>query len=225
MKILGELPFFHGLSSQALEEINRHFVEVGYAAGEVIYHAGDPARRFYAVADGKVKLLQHALSGRNVLLDILIPGEFFGSLSPRDAMDYPDTAQAQTPVCALSINSAEFRTTLDRYPEAALIVLDLMANRLQAANENVFRLSSMEAEQRIASTLLKLGEKLGRSHEGGILIDLPLSRDELAEMTGTTTETASRTVSQFQAKGLIQGGRQWIAITDLDALKSVAQSG
>ena len=85
--------------------------------------AGDPAARLYVVAIGKVKLLQHTLSGQDVLLDILTPGEFFGSLSVLGDETYPDTALAQTMACILAIAADDFQAILRRYPSVTVIAL------------------------------------------------------------------------------------------------------
>ncbi len=225
MKILGRLPFFSGLPDIELDRINQSFVEVGYQAGETVYHAGDPAERLFVVADGKIKLLQHAAGGRDVLLDLLTTGEFFGNLATLGVAAYPDTAQSQTSTCVLSIRSDEFRKILDLHPELALKTLDVVAGRLNDANQRVLLLSSMPVEKRIAFTLLKLVRKLGRPKEDMQLIDVPLSRDDLAEMTGTTPETVSRVMSQLQTGEIIESGRQWVGIRDLKALEGLAEEG
>lgn len=222
LRILGRLPFFAGLPRTAIESINQCFVEVGYEPGEMIYMAGDPAERLFVVAEGKVKLLQHGPNGRNVLLDILTTGEFFGNLAALGVAAYPDTAQAQTPACIMSIRSEAFRQTLDEHPELALKILQVMGERLNAANRRVLQLSSMPVEKRIAFTLLDLGRKLGKQKEGMLLIDVPLSRDDLAEMNGTTPETVSRTLSQLQTSGIIESGRGWVGIHDLSSLEQLA---
>jgi CRP-like cAMP-binding protein len=221
LKILERVPFFAGLPGKAIEEIYQHFVEVGYQAGDMIYSAGDPAERLFVVADGKVKLLQHAAGGRNVLMDILASGEFFGNVTTLGVMAYPDTALAQTSACVLSIQSEAFRQLLDRHPGLALKALEIMSRRLNDANQRVLQLSSLPAENRIVLALLKLGEKLGVQKENGLLIDVPISRDELAEMTGTTPETASRVMSQLQNSGLIESGRQWVSLTDREGLEGL----
>lgn len=221
LEILSHVPFFAGLPERAITEINRHFIERGFTAGETIYFAGDPAAHLYVVADGKIKLLRHTWIGRDVLLDLLTPGEFFGSLSTIEDDYYPDTAQAQTAACVLSISSDAFRAVLDSYPQAALKVLDITAERLKSAHETIRQLSAFPVEKRIAHTLLKLGEKIGQKDSVGLLIQVPLSRDDLAEMTGTTTETASRIMSQFQKDGLVESGRQWVAIKDQNRLAAI----
>ena len=218
LKILGRLPFFTDLERKVLENINRHFVEIGFLAGESVYMAGDPANRMFVVAEGKIKLLQYGINGRNVLLDILTNGEFFGNLATLGVAAYPDTAQAQSPTCVLSIRSESFRQILDEHPELALKTLEVMVGRLNEANQRVLQLSSMPVDKRIVFTLLKLGHKFGRRKEDMLVIDVPLSRDNLAEMTSATPETVSRVMSQMQSGGVIESGRQWVGIRDVKAL-------
>jgi CRP-like cAMP-binding protein len=223
LEILSRVPFFNQLASQEIARINRLFHERGYMPGEAIYFASDPASHLYVVADGRVKLLRHTWSGKDVLLDILTPGEFFGSLSAIGDEEYPDTALAHTATCALRVDSEGFRQILEEYPSVAVRVLDITSQRLQEAYEMIRQLSAYPVEMRIAHTLLKLAEKLGQEREVGLLIQTQLSRDDLAEMAGTTTETASRIMSQFQKDGLIRSGRQWVAIRDLEALKGAVE--
>jgi CRP-like cAMP-binding protein len=219
LEILAGLPFFQMLSPAEIETVNRSFREQGFDAGSFIYYEGDPAERLYVIAAGKVKLLRHTMSGKEVVLDLLVPGEFFGSLSTQPGDAYSESAQAQTMVCALGIDRVEFRRLLDQYPQAALKVLDILAGRLQTAHEMLRQVSAHSVEQRIAYILLRLAEKLGQPDRRGLLIQSPLSRDDLAEMTGTTTESASRVMSQFQREGLIESGRQWVVVKNVIALK------
>jgi CRP-like cAMP-binding protein len=124
--------------------------------------------------------------------------------------------------CVLGIGAEAFRSILDAYPAVALRMLDVMSARLKEAHERIRQLSAHSVERRIAYTLLKLAEKFGEMQEVGLLIQVPLSRDDLAEMTGATTETASRVMSQFQKGGLIHSGRGWVAVTDQEGLEAAA---
>lgn len=222
LEILGKVPFFASLPPEELAGVNPLFREQGYEPGEFIYYAGDEAARLYVVASGKVKLVSHTLAGRDVLLDLLTPGEYFGSLATLGEALYADTAQAQTAVCALGIGADAFRGILDSSPAVAVRVLDVMAGRLRDARERIRQLSVHSVERRLAYTLLKLAGKFGQPKEVGLLIQVPLSRDDLAEMAGTTTETASRVLSQFQKDGLIDSGRGWVAVTDQAGLEAIA---
>ena len=223
LRILGTIPFFKDLSASELEQVNRLFYEKGFEPGEFLYLTGDPGERLFVVAEGRVRLLRLAASGRQVMLDLLIPGDFFGALGP-DAQPYPDSAQAQTNVCALTISLEDFRGVLRTYPSAALHLLDAVSSRLASAHDSIHLLGSASAEKRIAHILLKLGRKLGQPDEVGLLIQTPLGRDELAEMTGITPETASRVISQFQKEGWIDTGRQWVALKDERALQEILEA-
>lgn len=222
LKILGRLPFFQDLPDAALEEINQSFHEIGYTGGEIICFAGDPAERLFVVADGRVKLVRHTTAGKDVLLDMLTTGEFFGSLAGLSDDVYPDTAQAQTPVCVLTIGKDAFRHILDRHPSVTLRVVDIMAARLRAAHERVRQLSISSVEERIAHVILVLSDKFGEQSEVGLLIQVPLTREDLASMAGTTPETASRVMSQFQKDGLVEAGRQWVAVCDRAKLETIS---
>ncbi len=224
LKILAKVPFFQNLPAEALVEINRLFREIGFDSGGYICLAGDPAERLFVVADGRVKLLRHSLAGRDILLDLLAAGEFFGSLSMGAQDVYPDTAQAQTAACILAIGRESFQQILERYPQVALSVIEIMASRLQAANERVQQLTVMPVEGRIASVLLMLSRKFGKPHTVGRLIEVPLSRDDLASLAGTTGESASRVMSQMQKDGLIASGRQWVAVNDQAGLEALARA-
>lgn len=224
LQILHGLPFFADLPHADVKHVNHLFHEYGYAPNETICFAGDPAERLFVVADGRVKLMRHSLSGKNVLLDMLTPGEFFGSLSALSGDVYPDTAEAQTQSCVLSISAADFRHVLEKHPKVALKVLETTALRLRDAQERVRQLSALTVEGRVANVLLVLGKKFGRRSDVGLLIEAPLTRDDLAAMTGTTTESASRVMSQFQKDGLIQTGRKWVSILDQKALEQAASA-
>jgi CRP-like cAMP-binding protein len=224
LKILAQVPFFAGLSSEDISQVNRLFHDEGYTPGEAIYSAGAPAMQLYVVATGKVKLIRHTLGGQDVLLDILTAGEFFGTLALLGEEIYPDTAQAQTVCCVLSVAAQNFQVILQRYPPVAVSALNIVAQRLKSAYETIRQLSAQPIEQRLAAALLKLAEKLGEPHAEGLLIQAPLSRQDLADMTGTTLETASRILSQFQKEGLIRSGRQWVAIADQAGLSAIAST-
>jgi CRP-like cAMP-binding protein len=220
--ILGRLPFFKGLAVSDIAEINKQFIDRGYQSGEIIFFEGDPATRLYVVADGNVKLMHHTPDGKAVMLDILTVGDFFGRLTYAQGDVYFETAHAHTPVCCLSIDGDQFRQILKRHPPVALKVMDIMAKRLREANKMVQLLSVSSVEQRLAHVLVKLADKFGQQDDVGLLIQMPLSRADLAEMTGTTTETASRVMSHLGNEGLVQTGRQWVAITEKTKLAALS---
>jgi len=219
LKILHNLPFFRSLTHDAIKEINNVFNDTKYHKDDTIYFSGDRSTRLCVVASGSVKLMKHNEDGKEILIDILKQGEFFGNLDPFGGMYNEETAVAQLPSCIMKIDSENFRKILHKYPVASLQVLDIIAKRLREAQEMIRQLSTHSVENRIAYTLIKLAEKLGAEKDIGLLLQIPLSRNDLASMTGTTPETASRIISKFKEEGVIQTGRKWIAIKHINKLK------
>ena len=225
LKIVGRLPFFKHLPAEAISKINALFYDRDVRADERIYYEGDDAERLYLVAMGKVKLVRTAASEREVLLDILHGGDYFGALTALGGRVYAETAIAQTDCCILQISSADFETILSEHPEVARRALEVVSQSLAEAREIVQQLSSFTAEQRIAAALLRLAGKLGEAHGENVLIQLPFSRQDLAAMTGATTETVSRVMSRFTEEKLVKSGRKWVTITDAKQLKQLVERG
>ncbi len=224
LRILGGLPFFKGLSAREVGDANRRFHDSGFVEGDVIYYEGDLAGRLYVPATGKVKLVRTAASGQEVVLGVLARGDYFGTLPVLGGASYGETALALTGCCILSIAAVDFQAVLAASPQAARNVLGMVAARLQAAEETIHQLSAYPLEKRLAAALLQMGEKFGEARPGGgLLIQAPLSRQDLAAMTGATPEAVSRALSEFRRKGWISSGRRWIALDDRPALASLVE--
>ena len=225
LKIIGRLPFFRHLSPEAIVEINHLFEDRDVAAEQRIYFEGDAGEHLYLVATGKVKLVRNTTSGREVLLDILRGGEYFGNLSVMSGDAYAETAIAQTDCCILQISGQAFEKILNRYPDVTIKVLKAVGQRLEESQEIIKQLSVYSVDQRIAAALVRLAKKLGEPKQKSVLIQLPFSRQDLAAMTGTTVETVSRVMSRLATEGLISTGRKWVSISDLDGLEGIVKEG
>ncbi len=223
LKIIGRLPFFKHLQPEAIADINRLFHDREIKADQPIYFEGDEAEHLYLVALGKVKLVRNTQAGREVLLDILHGGDYFGNLSVFGANTYAESATAQTDGCILQISSDDFSTVLSRCPDVTLKVLEAVGKRLEESQEIVKQLSTYSVEQRIAAALLRLAGKLGEQSGRGVLIQLPFSRQDLAAMTGTTTETVSRVMSHLTEQGLVKSGRKWVTLMERKRLEEVVR--
>ena len=223
LKIIGRLPFFKHLPGDAISKINTFFKDRDVAANERVYFEGDEAMHLYLIAMGKVKLMRTASTGREVLLDILHGGEYFGSLSIFGERFHEETAVAQTDCCILQVSKDDFECILAEYPDVMRKVLEVVSQRLAESQEIIKQLSTYTAEQRIASALLRLAHKLGETRGPGVLIQMPFSRQELAAMTASTTETVSRVMSRFAEEGWIKSGRKWVTITNLKRLEELAK--
>lgn len=222
LDVLAHAPYFAGLDRDEIADIDRQMVVRGYEEGETIYRSGAPADGLYILATGRVKVLRPALDGSDVLVDVVTPGAMFGSVAAVGQSTHPDTAEALTVACTLWTSAADFRRVLRQHPTVALRVLDDLATRLEESQESVRRLSGGTVEQRVASTLLTLADKVGEPRGDAILLQLPLTRGDLAAMTGTTTESVSRTLSRLRRAGLIETGRRWTSVLDRPGLAALA---
>jgi CRP-like cAMP-binding protein len=223
LKIIGRLPFFRHLPPDAIVEINRLFEDWDVVGEQAIYYEGDAAENLYLIASGKVKLMRFGLSGREVLLDILQAGEYFGNLTIVSGQGYTETAVAQTHCCILQISAHHFEKILNRYPEITLKVLKAVGQRLEESHELIKQLSVYTVEQRISATLLRMAKKLGEQKQTGMLIQIPFSRQDLAAMTGATAETVSRVMSRLSSEGMISTGRKWVIINDPERLEQIVK--
>jgi CRP-like cAMP-binding protein len=169
-----------------------------------------------------VKLARPTLDGQDVLLDIYGPGEHFGSLAELGDLTYREDASAHTDCCILSTTASEFRELLRQYPGVAVAALDLVAARLRDAQETIEQISAYPVDQRIAALLVDLARRIGREEDGALLIEMPLSRQDIADMTGAKVETVSRVMSEFRRQGLIDSGRRWIAVRNAERLSDIA---
>lgn len=225
MQALGAVPFFAGLSQQQLEGIDKRMVSLSWAAGDPLFTAGESADHLYLLAAGQAKLSQPTPGGQEVVVDLLTPGDLFGALSILGQPVYPETAWALTTTCALRIDPHSFRAILVEHPQVALRVLDDVVGRLAQARSDVGQQSTSTVAQRVATTLLRLADKLGQERSGdrGTLLQLPLSRADLAGMVGSTAESVSRVMSRLRKEGIIDSGRRWTAVLDRDRLAATAE--
>lgn len=222
MEKLAMVPFFANLSEKELKKVNRKFSAHHFSAGEPIYYQNEKITRLRVVVHGAVQLVRHTLEGKDILLDMLQPGEYFGNPSAERRQTHEETAAAHTDACILSISMIDFRSLLENYSEVALSVLDITADRLRKSREHIRHLTTLPVKKRVAHILKMLCDKFGEGSRNGRLIQIPLTRKNLADMTGTSTETVSRAISDFQQQDIVETGRRWIAITDSRKLSEIA---
>lgn len=221
LQALGKVPLFEGLEEAELAVVDTQCHVQDFSAGDAIYHTGGAASQFYVVANGLVKATRFNADGHETLLDILGSGDFLGALPALGPHEYTDTAWAMTPLCLLGLDAGAFQTIMDQFPSVARATLRGVSHRLTESQEAVHLLSGASLEQRLASTLLLLAAKNGTSWDGGTLVQVPLSRDDLAAMTGAATESVSRLLSTWRRAGIIETGRRWIAICNNEALETL----
>lgn len=220
MEVLRRVPFFARLSPEELEGVDARAVARGHQEGVAIYRAGNPARSLYILASGRVKITRPRPGGSDVVVDVVLPGEYFGALPSLGQRAYEDTAETLTVSCTLAISQEDLDRILRAYPQVALELIPVLARRLAEARRVITRLSGDSVERRLAGTLLALADRAGQLQQDTTLLQLPLTRSDLAGMTGATTESVSRTLSRWRRMGIIDSGRRWIAIRDRSAIEA-----
>jgi len=201
---LQEMPILSSLSQRDWEKVKHLFIEKHFGKDDYIFFEGDPSSWLGVVLEGRVKMIKHAENGKDVVLDLIAPGEMLGEIAAFNGEPYLATAQAMEPTVVASIHQDDYVRLLKQYPALALRAIEELGRRLREAQETIKSMAVERVERRIARILLKLAATTGSSNEDGIVIELPLTRQDIAEMAGTTVETAIRTLSKFRKKGLIQ---------------------
>ncbi|NOZ70830.1 MAG: Crp/Fnr family transcriptional regulator [Chloroflexi bacterium] len=225
VQVARSVPLFRGLSEQEWNELAPLLHGHCYPKDSYLFFQGDPPEALYIVWKGRVKLVRHTDHGRDVVMEVLGPGQLIGEMAIFDGRPYSMTAVTLEEVAVVSIARVDFFAILKRFPPVSLGVISELSRRLRVTNELVRSLAVDRVEQRIARTLLRLAGLAGRpynSQPNSILIDMALTRQDIAEMTGTTVETAIRVMSRFRKQGLVASVRGRVVIKDPEQLREVA---
>ena len=223
LPILRQVALFAGLSDADLAPLAgaaglRKVPEEGF-----FFLQGDPAEQIFVLVSGRVKMTQSNPDGQQVLLRIVSPNTLFGGIGMAQGELYPASAQAAAESTALTWSKTVMMGFVLRIPRLALNAMQLMAGHVQETQERFRQLATERVERRLARTLLRLASQTGRKTESGVLIDLPLTRQDLAEMSGTTLYTVSRILSGWEDKGLVLLGREQVTIRFPHGLVSIAE--
>ena len=222
--LLSGVPLFRGLGPEALRAAAEHARLVRAASGRSFFREGDAARLFFVLRRGRVKFTQISAEGHEVILRVIGPGEPFGGVAAfADTGTYPVTARALDASEALTWDGARITALMHRFPSIAINAARMIAGRLHELQEQHRQLMTERVERRVARALLRLAQHAGRRVEGGVEIDFPLSRQDLAQMTGTTLFTVSRTLSAWQEDGLIATGRRRVTVRQPHRLVRIAE--
>jgi CRP-like cAMP-binding protein len=190
--------------------------------GGIFFHQNEPARVLYVLVEGRVKFTQVTAEGHQVIVRVSGPGELFGAVAALGDADHPATGEATADCAALGWNSDVISGLMERFPMLALNTVRFLAGRVKEFQDRYRELATERVERRVAQALLRLALQIGRKVPEGILIDLTLSRQDIAEMTGTTIFTVSRILSGWETQGIIESGRERVLVRDTDALTAIA---
>ena len=177
----------------------------------------------YVLVRGKIKLTQGHPHGQQVIVRIIGPGDVFGAIAAFGDAVYPVSAEAAQAGEVLAWDGKAMAGLLLQYPVVALNTLRILVARVHELQDRLSELATEHVEQRLARAVLRLIAKAGTKVDEGILLDMPLSRRDLAELTGTTVYTASRILSRWESQGLIAAGRQRLLVRDPHGLVRIAE--
>jgi len=219
INVLRNVPIFAELEERELEKIAKLGVRQKYKKGNVVVIEQESGAALFIIVSGKVKIVRMDEDGREVILSIFGPGEFFGEMSLLDGMARSASVIATEKSELLMIHRRDFLELLHEFPSVAISLLAELAMRLRKADMQIKSLSLKDAAGRVANVVLMLADDIGIFRKGKVEIeDLPLQQD-IANMAGTSRETVSRMLNMFVEKGQIQLDGSKITINDYDAFR------
>ncbi len=222
ISLVRSLPLFQRMTVEELSRLLSRATARRVAAGETVFEQGAPARTFYLLLHGRLKVSQVTPDGQQVMVRIVHPGDLFGFARALSRDDYPGTARAAVDCVVVGWPMADWDAVVETNPRLAINAMQTIGQRLDEAHTRLREMSTQEVERRVAHAVLRLAEKAGRSEGGMTRIDFPITRQDIAEMTGTTLHTVSRILSAWEHQGLVEGGRQKLTICDAESLARIA---
>ena len=193
--------------------------------GQALARQGEPARAFYLVASGLLKLVQVTPEGHELIVRFVGAGEPFGGVVALAPTEYPVTALAVEATRLREWPRDALAALLDRYPQLRVNIMREMAAHMTDALTRVRELTTERVGQRLAHTLLRLARQCGRQTADGVLIAHPLTRQELAQLAGTTLYTVSRTLAAWEAEGVLKSDHRRLLVRSTRRLEALAHDG
>jgi CRP/FNR family transcriptional regulator len=223
MPTISGLPGFRVLPAAEKQVLDGATRAVAVARGQVLFREGGVADAVWAVAAGSVHIVKSVPAGREIILEVVTAGELFGAVVAIENRPYPASAVVANDGTVWRLPAALARDCCQRYPSLRAAILGHVAERLRSAHERLRSVALERVEQRLARALLTLASKIGVDEEGGRLVTV--TRQELADMTGTTVETAIRVTSRWQSLGVVSALRSSLQIADEKRLAAIAEDG
>lgn len=215
-----KVPIFSSLAKEDIVKIVSRIHHFEYKKGEPICLEGELSDSLIIINSGRIKLTKVTKEGKEQIIRILTSGDFLGEFSIfSDNETYNFSAYALSPVNICSLNKEDMNLILIENPQISIKILREVSQRLIEAENLAQNLATNDAEIRVANLILELSEKYGKVNSKGVEIDLPISREDMANYIGVTRETISRKLNKFQELGIITlVGNKTLIILDKEAL-------
>ena len=218
---LRTFPLFTDLNEDEIAIVSRLMVARKFRKNNLIIFEDDVGNSLFIIRAGRVKISRIAPDGAEAILAILGAGDFFGELSVIDGQGRSASVTSIDDVELLMLRRVDFMEILERIPKIAISLLKELAGRIRKSDSHIRSLSLLDAKGRVATTILRLAEDIGKVKEGKVYIEeLPLQRD-LASIAGTSRETISRVLKRFEEEGYLEMAHNTLIINNFDHFKKM----
>jgi CRP/FNR family transcriptional regulator, cyclic AMP receptor protein len=217
---LKHFAFFSDLPEEDLESISNITLERNYKKNMLIFMEGEPGEAFYYIKSGKVKIFRTYEDGKEHIINICSEGDVFGEATLFSNIPYPASASVYEDSTIGIIKNSQLEALIQNNTELALKIIKVLAKKLIFAQHKIKDLAFNDVFARTASQILKLAKEYGSKTDKGLTINIELSRQELADMVGTTRETVSRAIGKFKKEKSITEDNDKLVILNIEKLKS-----
>jgi CRP-like cAMP-binding protein len=221
--LLAATPVFRKLSAQDRRTVAQHSALKRYEKGQMIFEQATPSEAFYTIASGRVKIFRMLPTGKDMILEVFGKGDPLGAVAAYDGRPFPASAVALEDTICVVIPRPVFFRLLEEHPSLVRGLMLGLTVRLVELTNRLAELSGSRIEPRFARLFLKLAGQMGRPERGGTYIPLALSRQELADMTGTTIETAIRIMSRWGKEDIVRTEKDGFVLLDRRTIEETAE--
>lgn len=221
---LKRVQLFRRLDPEDRERLAAVAVLRRFRRGEPLFSEGDPSDAFYTVVEGRVKVFKTTAEGKDLILELFGSGDPIGAVAVYEERPYPASAVAIEDTVCIVVPRQHFFRLLEEHPTLVRGLLLALTWRLVELTDRLAELTGGKMEPRFARLFLKLADEEGRPSPDGLRIPLALSRQELADLAGTTIETTIRIMSRWGKRGLVETTRDGFVLRDREALEALAGS-
>lgn len=220
---LAKTALFCDIDAAELNALAERVVQRRYRKGSVVFVQGEHGERCFVIVDGAVKISAYNADGREAVLALLGPGDVFGELYAFDEAPRSADATAAEDTELLSLDGDALREAIRDHPQIGLALLRVLSKRLRLANESFQDVAFFDVGGRLARRLAELASTHGVKQEGGVLIDIPISQERLAQMIGATRESVNKALASLTRRGLVKRAGKRYVVSDIDDLRSRAR--
>jgi len=221
--LIAGLPAFEGIAPDDLDRMLASARSLRVEKDATIFEQDGEAHSFFLLLDGRVRVVKTTPDGQQVIVRYIVPGELMGIAHALGRDTYPASAVAVVDCVVLAWPGRLWTEFATAYPTFGMNTYKTVGARLQDVQTQVVEMATEQVERRVAHALLRLVHQSGRKTADGILIDFPISRQDIAEMTGTTLHTVSRLLTAWEDQGLVKSGRRQVSVTEPHRLMLLAE--